>query len=165
SPEVKSWYEESMQAILNERKVDNIEFYLVKLDMKKGRQFPIEGSNIRMHHGWINDKAPAGEQSYAIVEKSDEFITHDETKKTTDDEEFSIVDEQPIFPGGTQEFYKYITQNIKYPQEAQAQKIAGKVYVEFVVDKNGSIIDVKTVKGIGGGCDEEAVRVIQNSPK
>jgi protein TonB len=54
---------------------------------------------------------------------------------------------------------------MKYPAQARRMGIEGKVFVEFVVDKDGTLTEVKTVKGIGAGCDEEAVRVIQSAPK
>ncbi|MEM9983424.1 MAG: energy transducer TonB [Bacteroidota bacterium] len=55
--------------------------------------------------------------------------------------------------------------NIKYPKEAKKQNIQGQVLLQFVVNKDGSIEQIKVVKGIGGGCDEEAVRVLESSPK
>jgi protein TonB len=61
------------------------------------------------------------------------------------------------------EFYQYIQNNLTYPEDAKAQGIEGKVYVQFVVAKSGKLMDVKAVKGIGGGCDEEAVRVVKES--
>jgi protein TonB len=61
-------------------------------------------------------------------------------------------------------FYHYIQENLKYPEEAKKQGIEGKVFVQFVVDKDGKLTEVKAVKGIGAGCDEEAVRVIKEAP-
>ncbi|MGB4666409.1 MAG: energy transducer TonB [Bacteroidales bacterium] len=84
---------------------------------------------------------------------------------TTDTEPiFSIVEEPAQFPGGDDALSKFIHENIKYPREAIKNKISGTVYVQFVVEKDGSISDVKVVRGIGGGCDEEAVRVITKMP-
>jgi len=59
----------------------------------------------------------------------------------------------------------YLQRNLKYPDLAIEHNIQGKVYVKFVVRKDGSIEHIEVVKGIGGGCDQEAVRVIKNSPK
>ena len=85
---------------------------------------------------------------------------------TTDTEPiFSIVEEPAQFPGGDDALSKFIHENIKYPREAIKNKISGTVYVQFVVEKDGSISDVKVVRGIGGGCDEEAVRVVKSMPK
>ncbi len=77
---------------------------------------------------------------------------------------FTIVEEMPSFPGGEAELFKYLGKNIKYPQMATDAGISGVVYVTFVVDKEGKIRDVKVLRGIGGGCDEEAVRVVKSMP-
>jgi protein TonB len=77
---------------------------------------------------------------------------------------FTIVEEMPSFPGGEAELFKYLGKNIQYPQMARDASIQGVVYVTFVVDKDGKIKDVKVLRGIGGGCDEEAVRVVKNMP-
>ena len=81
------------------------------------------------------------------------------------DEVFTIVEDQPSPVGGMTAFYQYVQKKLKYPAQARRMGIEGKVFVQFIVDKDGSITDVKAVKGIGAGCDEEAVRVLQDSPK
>ena len=81
------------------------------------------------------------------------------------DEIFLIVEESATPEGGMGAFYKYVRKRMKYPSQARRMGIEGRVFVEFVVDKDGSLISVKAVKGIGAGCDEEAVRVIKNHPK
>ncbi len=78
---------------------------------------------------------------------------------------FTVVEKQPKFPGGTKAFLLYIQKHLMYPEMAKRMGIEGKVYVQFVVDKEGNLSEVKSVKGIGAGCEDEAVRVIQNSPK
>lgn len=77
---------------------------------------------------------------------------------------FIVVEEQPTFPGGMGAFYKYIADNMKYPDLARRSGVEGRVYVQFVVNKDGSIDAVNVVKGIGAGCDEEAARVIAEAP-
>jgi periplasmic protein TonB len=81
------------------------------------------------------------------------------------DEIFTIVENQPEPYGGMRAFYEYIAKNLTYPASARRNNIEGRVYIEFVVEKDGSLTDVKILKGIGGGCDEEAVRIIKNAPK
>jgi periplasmic protein TonB len=81
------------------------------------------------------------------------------------DEIFMVVEDQPTPPGGMEGFAKYLQKNLRYPDQARRMGIEGRVFVEFVVDKDGSITDVKAIKGIGAGCDEEAVRVVQAQPK
>lgn len=82
-----------------------------------------------------------------------------------EDEIFTIVEDQPQPIGGMAQFYQSIQANLEYPASAQSQGIEGKVFVQFVVDKDGSLTNVKVVKGIGSGCDEAAVKVIQNADK
>jgi TonB family protein len=77
---------------------------------------------------------------------------------------FTVVEAQPEFEGGADAFYKYIMNEIRYPLQARRMGIEGRVDVEFVVGKDGILSDVKAIKGIGAGCDEEAVRVLQNAP-
>jgi TonB family protein len=77
----------------------------------------------------------------------------------------NYVEEMAKFPGGESEMYKFIGRNIRYPQMAVDAGITGKVFVSFVVDENGYVTDVKVLRGIGGGCDEEAIRTIKAMPK
>jgi len=87
-----------------------------------------------------------------------------DTIKKDNEPIFTTVEEPAKYPGGDEALKKFIHENIKYPREAIKNKISGTVYVQFVVEKDGSISDVKVVRGIGGGCDEEAVRVISKMP-
>lgn len=77
---------------------------------------------------------------------------------------FNVVEESPEFPGGIQKMYEYIGQNLKYPEAAQQNDVQGKVFVKFVVTKDGDIGDIKTLKGIGHGCEEEVARILANMP-
>lgn len=81
------------------------------------------------------------------------------------DEIFTIVEEQPSPVGGLKAFYEFVSENLNYPQRASRMGIEGRVFVEFVVERDGSLTDIKVAKGIGGGCDEEAIRVISKAPK
>jgi periplasmic protein TonB len=76
----------------------------------------------------------------------------------------TIVQEMPAFVGGESALYQFISDNIRYPQLAKETNVQGTVYVSFVVDTRGQIIKVKLLRGIGGGCDEEAIRVISMMP-
>lgn len=77
---------------------------------------------------------------------------------------FTVVEEAPSYPGGDESRIRFLQENIKYPQMARESGIQGTVYVTFVVEKSGKVTDVKVLRGIGGGCDEEAIRVIQAMP-
>lgn len=81
-----------------------------------------------------------------------------------EDEIFNFVEQMPEFPDGPTAMTKFINDNIRYPEEARLQKIEGTVVVQFVVTKEGKITKATVVRGIGYGCDEEAVRVIQSMP-
>ncbi|MGL4632053.1 MAG: TonB family protein, partial [Leadbetterella sp.] len=74
-------------------------------------------------------------------------------------------DVSPSFPGGMKALMRYLGEEIRYPERASKVDIAGKVFVRFVVEKDGSIADLKVLRGIGFGCDEEALRVLSGMPK
>ena len=80
---------------------------------------------------------------------------------------FQIVEQQPSFPDGEAALFKYLSENIKYPEFARDNGIEGTTYVGFVVEKDGSITDVTVRRGVKGGkvCDEEAIRVVRNMPR
>jgi protein TonB len=78
--------------------------------------------------------------------------------------DFVSIDKQPEFPGGMKRFYEYLGQAIKYPALAKRNNVEGKVFLSFVVEKNGFLTDIKVTKGLGSGTDEEATRVLKNSP-
>ena len=78
---------------------------------------------------------------------------------------FTYVEEQPTFPGGEASMYEFLQKNIKYPPLARENGITGRVFLTFIVGPDGDIRDVKVLRGIGAGCDEEAVRVVKNMPK
>lgn len=87
-------------------------------------------------------------------------------QETEHEEKFRVVQVQPNFKGGMGKFYKYISKNLEYPIEALENETEGKVFVEFIVDTTGAIIDesVKVVKGVNESLDKEAVRLLRESP-
>ena len=85
--------------------------------------------------------------------------------RNNNDSIYQIVDEMPQYPGGEKAMMEYVAKNVKYPQEAKDKEIQGRVFVSFVIEKDGSVNEVKVLRSIGGGCDEEAVRVIKAMPK
>ena len=88
-----------------------------------------------------------------------------QNKKKANDKVLEKAEVMPEYPGGEKAMMQFVADNVKYPQDAIDKEISGRVLVSFVVEKDGSIGDVKVVKGIGGGCDEEAVRVVNTMPK
>lgn len=81
------------------------------------------------------------------------------------EEEFRVVEDLPQFPGGPVEFMKWLTRNLKYPASAQLAKKQGKVVAEFIVNKDGSITDVKIVSSFNPSCDREVLRVLRTMPR
>lgn len=103
-------------------------------------------------------EAVAVEEAVAATVK-EEVIEVEEKKPI-----FTIVEEMPSFPGGDEPRVKFLRDNIVYPQMAKENNIQGTVYVSFVVDSKGKVTDVRLLRGIGGGCDEEAIRVVKLMP-
>jgi len=83
---------------------------------------------------------------------------------TRDQLVFTRVEEPATFPGGIFKFYEYINAELQYPEAAKRAKVEGRVFIQFIVEKDGTFSDIKVVKGIGSGCDEEAVRLLSKSP-
>jgi len=81
----------------------------------------------------------------------------------TQQEALKEVDNMPVPPGGMEGFTKYMIENLKYPSAAKDKKVEGMVVVTFVVNANGSVEAVEVLRGIGAGCDEEAMRMVANS--
>ena len=92
-------------------------------------------------------------------------VQQEEEESSDDQQIFMVVESMPKFPGGEVALHKYLAENIRYPEMAKESGIQGRVFVTFVIEKDGSVTDVKVLRGIGGGCDEEAVRVVKNMPK
>ena len=103
----------------------------------------------------------------ARADEALEFTPVEVTKEVEEAEEevFLVVEEDPEFPGGLDALSKFIADNIKYPQLAKENNITGRVFVSFVVEKDGRVGQVKILRDIGGGCGNEAVRVVKMMPK
>lgn len=102
-------------------------------------------------------------EEMAVADVVYEDIPIEEVEEKAD-EIFQVVEDHPTFPGGIGQFYQYVAENITYPESARRLNVSGRVFVRFVIEKDGKPTQVHVVKGIGAGCDEEAVRVIENSP-
>jgi protein TonB len=86
--------------------------------------------------------------------------SHSDTSKV-----YTSVDQSPEFPGGIAAFQRYLAVNIRYPAKAFEEKKQGKVFVQFTIGRDGAINDVKVVRSVSPEIDEEALRVVKNSPK
>lgn len=109
-----------------------------------------KGEEDGVDESLVEPEAPAGP---AVIEEPRE------------EQPFTYVEQMPSFPDGTEAMYKYIYEKIKYPAIARENGISGKVVVQFVVSKEGDIQKAKVVQGLGGGLNEEALRVINGMPR
>lgn len=93
-----------------------------------------------------------------------EQIVFEDAEEEVADEIFTIVQNKPEFKGGNKEFMRFLQKNIVYPSQARRMGVEGRVFVQFVIGKDGSVSQVEILKGLGAGCDKEAIRVISKSP-
>ena len=107
----------------------------------------------------------SSDSSIEIVSKNRDFEWSNDISDIQDEPLFTIIENMPEFIGGDAARNKYFETNINYPETARLNGIEGTVYVSFIVNTDGSISSAKLLKGIGSGCDEEALRLIRNMPK
>ena len=126
---------------------------------KQTTQLEIVQDDVEVEDIEINAEVDQQEviEEYVPVEVEEEDVQEQEI--------FQIVEEMPSYPGGEGKLMEYVAKNIKYPQIARETGIQGRVFVGFVVEPDGSVSNVKVLRGIGGGCDEEAMRVVKSMPK
>lgn len=93
-----------------------------------------------------------------------EVITDPTVQAVDTGQAFTVVEVAPEFPGGTNALMKFLSANIKYPAISAEQGIQGSVYVSFIVERDGSISDVKNVRGVSTELDQEAIRVVKTMP-
>ena len=126
---------------------------------KQTTQLEIVNDDVEVEDIEINAEVEQNE----VIE---EYVAPEVVEEEVQEQEiFQIVEQMPEFPGGEGKLMEYVAKNIKYPQIARETGIQGRVFVGFVVEPDGSISNVKLLRGIGGGCDEEAMRVIKSLPK
>jgi protein TonB len=129
-----------------------------------------EEEEPKMQEEVVESKSAIGAIDYdkgtddPMAEMPEVMPTEDQSIVGESMEPLLVVEQMPDFPGGEGELYKYLQEHIKYPPLARESGIVGTVYVRFVVDKYGKISNVSLLRGIGGGCDEEALRVIKAMP-
>ena len=104
--------------------------------------------------------------SQVALAQTPDSLRMDTIEEVVEQELFGMIPEtMPSFRGGEQKLFEFIGKNVVYPQEAIDAGIEGKVFVEFYIEKDGTVCDAKVLRGIGYGCDEEALRVIGLMPK
>lgn len=102
--------------------------------------------------------------SIGLDDPIDPWIPIEDPPEIVEPEIYISVQEMPEFPGGVAAMYKFISNTIDYPRLAKEMNISGRVFLTFVVERDGKVADVKVLRGIGHGCDEEAIRVIEAMP-
>lgn len=95
----------------------------------------------------------------------EQLVENEIIEEEDPNEVFLIVEKEAEPVGGLSTFYKFIYDNLKYPRQARRMGIEGKVYVQFIVERDGSLTDIQIMKGIGAGCNEETLRVFEKAPK
>ena len=114
----------------------------------------------------LSEKKEQPKQQLYFVPVPDEIKKADAEQNQDDpDKVYTVVENLPSFPGGQEELFKFLRQNIVYPEDAMNKGLEGKVFVTFVVKADGTVNDVKILKGAGHGFDEEAYRVVKSMPK
>lgn len=104
--------------------------------------------------------------SVSIYAQNEEIeIIEIEEADTTNNDVFTVVDDFPSFSGGETKLYEFLANNIVYPKEAEKMGITGIVYVNFIIEQDGSISNARIIRDIGGGCGEEVLRVVNSMPK
>lgn len=167
--EYKSYDKQTID--LSQRAVDDIPEEIIPITEQKVKPPPPPPPKQVTQIKIVEDDVEVDEDIDIDVEADDETIVEEYIPPEEDDEEvieaeiFTVVESMPEFPGGMGELMKYLATNIKYPPLAKESGIQGRVFINFVVEPDGSISNVKVLRGIGGGCDEEAVRVVEAMPK
>lgn len=122
-------------------------------------------ANVRIRYNNAQMLAEEKQRTNMVVVLKAPVPSMDELAQKGTDHVYQVVDEMPQFPGGNRAMMAYIGQNIKYPAEAVAKGIEGRVLVQFVVNKEGDLQDIKVMKSIDSLLDQEAIRVISSMPK
>ncbi len=155
-----------------EKKVDqklelnNLEEQMVQPTVpKKPKKQPKQTSEVEVVEEEEDIENELTINDMEINEDSEFSFEEDEGEKVKEEKVFMVVEDDPSFPGGEAKMMKYIQEHLKYPEMAKEMDVTGTVIVGFIVEPDGSITNIKVLKGIGGGCDKEAKRVIESMPK
>jgi protein TonB len=110
---------------------------------------------------FIHAQTNGGNDSTLIINQS----KNDSTLKSEHQEiVYTVVEEMPKYVGGEDELMKYLSKNVVYPLDARKNGVTGRVYVNFVINSEGKVTNAKILRGIGSGCDEEALRIVNGMP-
>ncbi|MFN3753193.1 TonB family protein [Flavobacterium sp.] len=175
------WYEKGtlmLEGYFNPEKIRTPEYYILESFWNENETKTIdkgnghyktdaeEGEYINgLKHGtWLSGKYDSGFDYYTDEYKLGEFISGYRIDANGIRHNYDFLEKKPQPSNGLQDFYQYISKNFNPTREAIKNKVKGRILLAFVVEKDGSIVDIKIIKGLRYGLDEEAVRVIQNCP-
>ena len=152
------------------RTVEVLEEEMVEITKQEQKPQPVEVPKQTTQIQVVEDDVEVDDiEINADVDQNEvieEYVAPEvEEEEVVEAEIFTIVEEMPEFPGGMQKLADYLAKNIKYPQMARESGIQGRVFVNFVVETDGSVSKVNVMRSLGGGCDEEAMRVVKSMPK
>lgn len=135
-----------------------------QISAPKTTEFDVVDDDVVIKKEWnMNDIL--GDKNVAATFKKIEILTPDEPLANEDDKVFVWVQEEAEFPGGYAKLQEYLAQTIIYPRQAVETGAEGTVTLTFVVEKDGSITDIKILRDAGSGLGEEAIRVVREMPK
>ncbi len=135
-----------------------------QISAPKTTEFVVVDDNVVIKKEWnMNDIL--GDKNFAATFEKIDIVVPDEILKDEDDHIFIGVQEEAEFPGGYAKLQEYLSQSIKYPKSALETGAEGTVMLTFVVEKDGSITDIKILRDAGSGLGEEAIRVVREMPK
>lgn len=152
------------------RTVEVVEEEMVEITKQEQKPQPVEVPKQTTQIQVVEDDVEVDDiEINADVDQNEvieEYVAPEiEEEDVQEAEIFTIVEEMPEFPGGMNKLGEYLAKNIKYPQMARETGIQGRVFITFVVEPDGSVTNVQVLRSLGGGCDEEAVRVVKSMPK
>ena len=152
------------------RTVEVVEEEMVEITKQEQKPQPVEVPKQTTQIQVVEDDVEVEDiEINADVDQNEvieEYVAPEvEEEEIQEAEIFTIVEEMPEFPGGMNKLGEYLAKNIKYPQMARETGIQGRVFITFVVEPDGSVTNVQVLRSLGGGCDEEAIRVVKSMPK
>lgn len=170
--EVKSYDKEEKEQFVREASEEQEEIIIQTQQDELPPPPPPEQPEVTTEFEVVEDDKEITNELVVDAEVKEETKNIEITPVVVEEEEeeeeqqiFTVVENDPEFPGGMEALYKYLAQNIKYPQLARDNNITGRVYVTFVVERDGSITGCRVLRDIGGGCGQEAIRVVKSMPK
>ena len=165
--ETKS-YDKKEISTINTRELIEVEDFVPITVQEKPK--PIENPQIAVQLEIIDNELDVDDrldidvtidQNEAIP---DNYVVEIEDEEIVEATPIRVAEIMPAFPGGEGKLFEFISKNIKYPQLARETGTQGRVYISFIVEPDGSISHVELLRGIGAGCDEEAMRVVKAMP-